>query len=512
MRLAPTVFVSGTAETGELLALLRAEGFTTRRPTRVTFTVLDTIDGRLHVNGLRLVAERDEVLVLTMSGVASSPGAIPADAVPIRASELLAGPWRDAVAAVSGERLLLAQAMVVATRTVASLRDEKGELCALVTLDDNLRLPGRRKPMVSTVTVHRVAGKGKIRRRVEAICSDAGLSVHGDVLGEVLDEAGVDLTGVSRSPSDMDSSTLAIDGFRSVLGDLFVAVEAYWRGAAGNSDPEFVHGLRVATRRSRSVLVEGKSVLPRSAQSKASAGLGLLGACTGPARDLDVSLAEWNGYLASLPPESAAALGPVRDLLEARRTRAYEELAVGLASPATKAFVREWERWLRRPVSATSLARCPDSGRPLIEVVAERIEHAHSTLLQNGRLITDESPAEQVHDLRRDAKRLRYLLECFSGVLPRKAAKQFVGRLKLLQDNLGEHQDAEVHAAHMVALLDERAAAQWSDRTKAAVGELIQHLRRRTEDARAEFATRFTDYDSSATQTSLDRILSVEPR
>ena len=182
---------------------------------------------------------------------------------------------------------------------------------ALVTIDDKLHLAGRRKPLASTVTVHRVAGKGKFRRRAEALCADAGLQLHDDVLGDVLGQAGIDLTGVSRTPADLDEMTLAIDGFRSVLRDLFVAVEGYWRAAGQSSDPAVVHGLRVATRRSRSVLLEGRTVLPREAQSIASAGLGLLGSCTGAPRDLDVYLAEWSGYLASLSSEQAAALAPV---------------------------------------------------------------------------------------------------------------------------------------------------------------------------------------------------------
>ena len=173
--------------------------------------------------------------------------------------------------------------------------------------------------------------------------------------------------------------------------------------------------------------------------------------------------------------------------------------------------MREWARWLRKPVSARSLARSADSGRHLTEVVVERIELAHLTLLERGRLISDESPAAQLHDLRRDAKRLRYLLECFSAVLPAKATKKFVGRLKSLQDNLGAHQDTEVHSTQMIALLEHPDAEHWSHETKAAAGELVQHLRQKADDARAEFAHRFADYDSPATQKALSRILGDEP-
>lgn len=507
MRLAPSVFVSGPADTRSLMATLKSAGFEAGRATRVTFTVLDTIDGRLHVNGLRLVATQADTLTLTLSGPASAYGDIAADSLPLRASDLPVGQWRDVVAAASGERLLLAQVTVVGARRRVSLRNGAGELRSFVSVDDKLRVSGRTKGTVSAVTVHRVAGKGKYRRRAEALCVDAGLIQHHDPLGEVVDHAGVDLTGVSRSPADLDENTLALDGFRSVLTELCVAVEGYWRGASHSSDAAFVHGLRVATRRSRSVLVEGKTVLPRSAFSMASAGLGVLGSCTGPARDLDVYLAEWSGYVSALPTESATALEPVRALLASQRELAYEELAVGLASPEVSAFIRNWERWLRKPLSARSVAASPDGGRELVEYVAERIARAHLTLLENGRLITDNSPATQVHDLRRDAKRLRYLLECFSGVLPAKATKKFVRRLKSLQDNLGAHQDTEVHAAQLVAVLQQPSAQSFPDETVAAASLLVQHIQQQTESARSEFSSRFAEYDSPSTQAALNRIL-----
>lgn len=510
MRLAPTVFVSGADETADLLQVLRHAGFVNCTATRVTFTVLDTLDGRLHRSGLRLVATAAETITLALSDADHSYGTIATSAPPIRASEIPGGPLRDAVMAAIGERLLLARATVVAARTVASLHNSSGELRSQVTVDENLHLAGRRKELASMTTVHRVAGKGKVRRRAEALCADAGLTVNReDALSEILNRAGVDLSGVVRGRAELDGAASALIGFREVLHDLFVAVDAYWRGAAESRDPAFVFGLRVASRRSRSVLVEGKTVLPREALTIASAGLGAVGACTGPARDLDVYLDGWDSYLSALPVETAAALGPVKALLESQRDAAYREVALGLRAPQMKAFVRDWSRWLRKPVSNKSLTRSPDHGRELRPFIVERIESAQLILLENGRLITDGSPATQVHDLRRDAKRLRYLLECFSGLLPTKATKQFVRRLKSLQDNLGAHQDAEVHASRLGDLLGHPDAAEFPTATLAAANDLVRYLEQQCQLARREFSVRFAEYDSPATQAALARILAV---
>ena len=512
MRLAPTRFVSSADHAVELLHSLRGAGFQAAEATRVTFTVLDTIDGRLHRNGLRLVATGPGTWSLSLTDAAISRGTVMTDVLPLRASDLPEGALRDVVMAAVGERLLLAQATVVASRIEASRRRPSGVLQSLVTIDENLHLAGRRKAIASTVTVHRVPGRGKLRRRIEALCAEVGLeALSGDVVTMVVEKAGVDLSGVPRSPAPVfDDSVTALAGFREVLTHLFRAVDGNLKAATDSRDPAFVHGLRVAARRSRSVLTEGKTVVPREALTTATAGLGLLGACTGPARDLDVYLDEWDGYVASFAEETVAALGPVKALLETRRRAAYDDLAIALRSSDMKRFVRDWGKWLRKPVTSRSLSHAPDSHRDLAEFVVERIERAHLTLLENGRLITDDSPAIQVHALRRDAKRLRYLLECFGALLPAKATKQFVRRLKSLQDNLGAHQDADVHATQLAALAQHPDAQHLSETTVAATAVLVRHLQQQCHAARTEFNARFAQYDSPDTHAALIGILVVE--
>ena len=66
----------------------------------------------------------------------------------------------------------------------------------------------------------------------------------------------------------------------------------------------------------------------------------------------------------------------------------------------------------------------PHAGDPIGDVVADRIRKAQRRLLDHGRAITPATPAEHVHDLRKDAKKLRYLLECFGGLLPPTIARR----------------------------------------------------------------------------------------
>ena len=82
-------------------------------------------------------------------------------------------------------------------------------------------------------------------------------------------------------------------------------------------------------------------------------------------------------------------------------------------------------------------------------------------------------------------------------------------RLKALQDNLGEHQDTEVHVGELRTLSSELhgGAPGVGPGTLIAMGQLTEHLERRRRAAREEFAERFAAYDTKQTRRTLDGVL-----
>ena len=88
-------------------------------------------------------------------------------------------------------------------------------------------------------------------------------------------------------------------------------------GTRADLDSEFLHDLRVATRRTRSVLSQVKQVLPDDVVADFKQRFAWLGQVTGPTRDLDVFLLELPRYRASLP---ASMRGDLDGLEEHLRT------------------------------------------------------------------------------------------------------------------------------------------------------------------------------------------------
>jgi CHAD domain-containing protein len=486
-------------------------GFVLGSPRATTTTLLDTFDGRLHRAGLRLQLTDSERVELELSGRGTTPAHVTVDGPPRVPADLPAGPLRTRVAALVGVRALLPQLRVSTRCTRAVLRNAAAKVVAIAEFHDDVRVAGRPNcgcPR-ATIEIHEAPGYAKHAERTRKALRAVGIGeCQTDTFTLCAAAAGVELAGFTATATvPLDPAMAAIDGFRLVLGSLATTITAHRQGTIDQWDPEFLHEMRIAVRRTRTVLASAKQVLPADVLDSVRDEFAWLAALTSSPRDLDVHLLEWSSYTDALGTEMTPLLEPVRDLLEQRRDDAHIELERGLRSERAATLMHTWQTWLAEPPASDSLP--PRARRPLGPLIAERITRAHDVLTERGRLIEPETPAEQVHELRKDAKKLRYLLECFGSPLPKGARKQYVKRLKALQDNLGEYQDAEVHIQILRSVAAELHEHGASADTMLAIGQLTERLDQQRHAARVEFAERFAGYDTRATRRALDSMLAA---
>ena len=489
---------------GDVLDALVSAGFTTEPLRTSTLAVLDTFDGRIADAGLRLGLVDGRHLVL--SGKGGVPAGLTVTGQPRVADDLPAGPLRNRLARLLDVRALLRLVEVTSQRTEAVRRNGTGKITAAATVHQAPSTNGTELEATVLVEVTELAGYPKPAAELRDLLEDVGLEqVDGGLAEVAATGAGVSLAGYGISVGvPLGASDAAIDGYRTVLTNLRDAMLANWDGTVADIDPEFLHDLRVAVRRTRVVLANAGRVLPEDVRQRAREDFGWLGGISGSARDLDVYQIEWPEYTATLDATASEALVPLREHLGAEREAAHATLAAELTSPRAGAAVDWWNDWLDAPVDVTTLG---DRGlEPLSKTVARRIRRAHRKMLERGRTITPSTPADAVHELRKDAKKLRYLIECFGGLYDKGARTAFVGRLKALQDTLGEHQDAEVHAHALRTLADDRRR-RWSADTLLAIGQLVERLEQRRLASRDEIAGRFDAFDKKETARALKDLL-----
>jgi CHAD domain-containing protein len=207
---------------------------------------------------------------------------------------------------------------------------------------------------------------------------------------------------------------------------------------------------RVATRRLRAALRLFADAWPGKKVRKLRDELGELGRAAGTVRDLDVRMADLEGWAAA----EDEGIGPthIRPLVDAwreEREGAATDLLERVGSDRHQRLLRDVVEFAEGGIRLTA-----DGRRIVRDTAASRIWKAFEQLRERGSLVNwTELPA--THEIRIDAKRLRYSLEFLGDVL-RPDRDSLIERLVRVQDHLGAINDAATVAAAARGALQDR--------------------------------------------------------
>ena len=525
----PSSYVLASEKAGEeILAAIAADRPARREETpAATLVYFDTFDWRVHRDGGVLAAERlGRTTKLRWTSIDGAPRRrlLLAGDVPGFASDFPPGPFRDALAPVTDIRRLLPMAEVERRAQTLHILDAEGKTVARLHLAvDRVRPPAdsvaagpldeptdlptdvpeelpptlRLEPLRGYDDVH-----AALRRRLE---DDLGLvCADGSELAAVLEPlARAPRDNASKPRFDLDPKTRADAATVAVLRRLFEAILANEEGLCRDLDSEFLHDFRVAVRRTRSALSQIKKVLPQDVVDHFKGEFKWLGDATGTLRDLDVYLLKIDAYEASLPNEIRADLEPLRAFLVAHQKAEHRRLVRSLDTKRYGKLKNDWRTFLEGSV----LSEEKNAGRPILEVASERIFKSFRRVMTKGGAIGEETPAEAIHDLRIDCKKLRYLLEFFKSLYEASEVEPRIKALKKLQDNLGDFNDLEVqrHALRDFARQME-AEGKAPALTLLAMGELVADLRRLQDAERARFHERFDTFAEPSNRKAFERL------
>lgn len=260
-------------------------------------------------------------------------------------------------------------------------------------------------------------------------------------------------------------------------------------GLRADEDIEFLHRFRVAIRKTRALTAQLSPAVLVPDLPRFSRELAYVGRATGVCRDLDVFLEDLREYLEGVKPKHARAvvhtvvilrLSAQADVMSALRTPEYERIRDAWPSALQEA----------RP-------RAPDSatlGALLRRAMDKRLQR----VLREGHDIGPDSPDEDLHDLRKQCKKLRYLFELAKALGRGPDPSEGITELKHFQDVLGRFQDFSAHSllSEDLARTLERSGARPG--AVRAARDMVGMLQRRQAEARASFDERFTRFSSEA--------------
>lgn len=247
---------------------------------------------------------------------------------------------------------------------------------------------------------------------------------------------------VKAVPPAIEAETTVDAAFRAIAWCCLAHLQDNQSRLQQAYDPEYIHQMRVATRRLRSAFKLFSAAAPGIRDEALIEELRWLVGELGPARDWDVFLDELlQQAMLELPGNAALDALKVRAerlCLKARQracsaavSQRFQKLLLGLGL-----FI--WRAPWR--ANAEDLARLD---QPVKNFAARQLTRHHRGLRRRGRRIAALS-VEQRHALRIAAKKLRYAAEFFSSLFPPKKSKSYLQALAELQDELGVLNDQAV--------------------------------------------------------------------
>ena len=468
---------------------------------------LDSFDWRLLKRGVHLLAEyrpgRDSEKInlrwLAADNNPPGPAALTLTALPVRAEDLPAGELRDRLSAMLGVRALLPVARILSRQIRLSVKDGQGKTRCRLILEQNRAetAAGRARPLGRRLCVAPLTGYEKDHARiVRRLKKMAGLEPGGaDLFARAASALGHE-PGDGRARPRLRRGWRVDQGCRTLLLGELGQIEKNIEGARADIDTEFLHDLRVAIRRSRSLLNKMKAAFPPAVWQRYARELAWLGGVTTLRRDLDVYMLAFPEYRLCLPEAQRADLDPFYDFLRGRRQSEQALLIQHLGSARFDRFRRAWRRYLERPLPARPRALL--ATRPVGPVADRAIWRAYRKLIKEGAGVSPQSADAAIHKLRKTGKKLRYLLEFFAGLYPQKQTRSIIKALKGLQENLGEFQDLSVQARTLRDFKHELSGqGARGPETGRAMQALINALIKKQHAVRREFSGRFRRFASS---------------
>jgi inorganic triphosphatase YgiF len=465
------------------------------RTTRLTSKYYDTRDMRLARHGIALRLRHDGKRWLqTVKGPplhGTSAGLHARSEYECRlahasfdVAHLGTTPWHRVLLKALRKDLLVVQFTTDFVRHAIPLAFPDGTTATLAIDSGSIRA-GRRTTPIAEIEMEIVTGNplplfGVAQRLAQDVPLAIG-SANKAERGYALAHGAGDEFGapVRARTAALAADTPAEDALRVIMQGCLEQIAGNAEGLLADADPEWVHQMRIGTRRLRSCL---SLIPPTPGRDALIAEIKWLAQALGVARDWDVFAVD------TLPPVVAALGTDANAAASFARLRRRVSARRGKARTVVRDAVRS-ARFTRLLLATGALCATPHYGRddadalralasPARTFAARLIDRRHGKLERKAAGLA-EANGDDRHAARIAAKKLRYAAEFFAPLFSGKRARAYLKSLSDLQDVLGRANDAET-VRHLLAGLAgagdvamEGAIRGWAAANTAALAKEI---------------------------------------
>ncbi|MDO9312422.1 MAG: CHAD domain-containing protein [Nitrosomonas sp.] len=259
----------------------------------------------------------------------------------------------------------------------------------------------------------------------------------------------------------------------------------YIGGVIADTDTEFLHQFRVNVRKLRSLISLLKQALPASMLDALKPRISAIASKTNKLRDLDVFILAQDSYRAMLPANFESGLNELYHLIEKQRKQEKNKVARYFSSTEYKNDVTACAAEL----SQNSVFQTPMASKPVLQVVKKLLLKRYHKILAMKAAINSRSADEKIHEIRIEFKKLRYLIEFFVDLLPKKRTGKIVSEIKKIQTVLGDYNDYCIQIEFLNGYIDDARI----EMSKALSGLIAILYQKKTEE-RPKVESALTDF------------------
>ena len=476
----------------------------TEKSESETISFYDTFDWRLYHRSLVLYTAGTRLFLRRLFETATIHHA-EITAPPVFLRDIPDDDLKKELAPILSVRALRKLAELHSRSTPYRIKTREGKTAARIIHEEIRISPDTDGPALTETLWWKPARGGlgesrEVRKRLE----EAGFIANEkeDDFFAAMKESGKEPGDYSTKPDiPFDPGMRSDEAVKIVLRFLLQVMRANEENLKKDLDTEFLHDYRVALRRTRSALSQMKRVFPGEITRRFRKELSSVGKVSNPLRDLDVYLLNEDACREMLPASLRDDIDPLFDYLREKRSRLFHEVIRRGKSRTFRKLFQEWEEFLQEP--GTDVPTATDAALPIREVAQRRIRKKYERILREGNRVLDDPKGEGLHLLRIECKELRYLLEFFSRLFPRRKIRVLIEQLKKLQDLLGSYNDLRVQEQYLLDVARElRKTGRQSKKTPLAIGSLVGTLNREQQTLKDAFAETFAEYASPENQKS----------
>lgn len=278
------------------------------------------------------------------------------------------------------------------------------------------------------------------------------------------------------------------------LHDQLSALTREIEGVIEAADPEYVHRMRVASRRIRTRLALFGSCLPDKKGREWNNSFRTVTKALGAARDVDVQIILVESFLAKLSSRETSGMNRLLLRLRQKRRGLQKDVVRTMNRLQHSGVIHDMEGCLRILLSPFILEKDTGSQDQIFRAACEEISARLSEVLGYTIYIHDPARVTELHAMRIAAKHLRYSMESFEPAYEKKLAR-YIKVVKNIQEMLGDIHDCDVWLEFLPEFLaqERELALEYIGHTRS-VGRLKSGIEVLQADRRAFREKRYREF------------------